>query len=179
MLQVVVLLLVVILVSTSKAQYFDKDMEPKPHLLYEPNAPDYTSAVPSLFDKLAVDPQLSTFMDVLTQVGSVMQLVNNSELQQPITIFCPVNAAFNHRTTDVARLDDFLRRHVVPSADLEPSDLKHSQTLDAMEGTIRVDYHLFSRKTTLNDIATVDTGHAIHATNGIAYKVDHTLSAKP
>ncbi|KAF7721731.1 hypothetical protein EC973_004267 [Apophysomyces ossiformis] len=153
----------------------------EPHLLYEPYAPDYRSSEVSqtLFDKLAPEPSLATFMDVLTQVDDILSLFNNTEPDKPFTVFCPVNAAFRHgmNAEMKAHLDEFLRNHIVPSGKIEPSNLQHSQQLETMlDGeTIQVKHHFFSRQTVLNKDAIVDTTHPIQAINGIAYKIDHVL----
>ncbi|KAI9271255.1 FAS1 domain-containing protein [Helicostylum pulchrum] len=152
-------------------------------LLYEPNAPDYKAAFASqsLFDKLAPDPSLSTFMDVLTQVDDIFRLLNNSDSQNgQFTVFCPVNSAFRNEL-DVytrAHLDEFLRNHVVPNNKLDPETLKRIQypLKTMLRGqTIKVKHHFFSQRTVLNDHAIVDTKHAVEAVNGIAYKIDHLL----
>ncbi|GAA5816033.1 hypothetical protein MFLAVUS_009555 [Mucor flavus] len=152
-------------------------------LLYEPNAPDYKAsfASQSLFDKLAPDPSLSTFMDVLTQVDDIFRMLNNSDNQsQQFTVFCPVNSAFRNEL-DVytrAHLDEFLRNHVVPNNKLDPETLKrvHAPLKTLLRGqTITVKHHFFSQRTVLNERAMVDTKHAVEAVNGIAYKIDHLL----
>lgn len=151
----------------------------KPQLLYEPNAPDYRfSEAQSLFDKLAVDASLSTFMDALTQVDSVLQLVNNTDIQQPFTLFCPVNSAFRGLDGDWrSHLDAILKKHVVPSVELDVEHLQRNQELQTMleSQTIQVHHHFFSRKTELDGIAAVDTDHPIQAANGIAYRVTKVL----
>lgn len=160
------------------------NMQPK--LLYEPNAPDYRSSEivrQSLFDKLAVDASLSTFMDVLTQVEDVLKMVNNSEIEQPFTLFCPVNGAFQAsmlewRADNLQDWETFLQQHLVPTAKLDVRHLKKTQQLDTMveDQPIHVKYHYFRDKTELNNgMATVDTDHPIEATNGIAYKIDAVL----
>lgn len=160
------------------------NMQPK--LLYEPNAPDYRSSEivrQSLFDKLAVDASLSTFMDVLTQVEDVLKMVNNSEIEQPFTLFCPVNGAFQAsmlewRADNLQDWEKFLQQHLVPTAKLDVRHLKKTQQLDTMveDQPIHVKYHYFRDKTELNNgMATVDTDHPIEATNGIAYKIDAVL----
>jgi uncharacterized surface protein with fasciclin (FAS1) repeats len=152
-------------------------------LLYEPNAPDYRlqSNKQSLFDKLAPDPALSTFMDVLTQQEDIFNLLNNTnENSDVFTVFCPVNSAFRNELDVHTRdhLNDFLRNHIVPNAKLDPETLRYTRSplgtmLDGQP--IRVKYHYFSRKTVLNGHATVDTAHPVQAINGIAYKIDHLL----
>ncbi|KAG0170105.1 hypothetical protein DFQ28_003845 [Apophysomyces sp. BC1034] len=155
--------------------------EDRPHLLYEPNAPDYRSSEASqtLFDKLAPEASLSTFMDVLTRVDNVLSLFNSSELDQPFTVFCPVNSAFRDgMNADMkAHLEEFLRNHIVPSGKMEPGKLQHTQQLETMLNgeVIQVKHHFFTQKTVLNDYAIVDTNHPIEAINGIAYKIDHVL----
>ncbi|KAI8071964.1 FAS1 domain-containing protein [Thamnidium elegans] len=152
-------------------------------LLYEPNAPDYKLAYASqsLFDKLAPDPSLSTFMDVLTQVDDIFRLLNNTNNQnQQFTVFCPVNSAFRNEL-DVytrAHLEEFLQNHVVPNNKIDPETLKHihSPLKTLLPGqTIKVKHHFFSQRTMLNDHAMVDTSHTVEAVNGIAYKIDHLL----
>ncbi|KAJ8653280.1 hypothetical protein O0I10_011029 [Lichtheimia ornata] len=175
--------LVLLIVSSSVLCIVD-DMQPK--LLYEPNAPDYRSSEivrQSLFDKLAVDASLSTFMDVLTQVENVLKMVNNSEIEQPFTLFCPVNGAFQAsllewRTDNLQDWEKFLQQHLVPTAKLDVRHLKKTQQLDTMvdDQPIHVKYHYFRDKTDLNNgMATVDTDHPIEAANGIAYKIDAVL----
>lgn len=155
-------------------------------LLYEPNAPDYkpTSACSSqsLFDKLAPDPSLSTFMDVLTQVEDIFQLLNNTNDKEnnSFTVFCPVNSAFRNELDVYTRehLDEFLRNHIVPTNKIDPDTLKriHSPLKTLLPGQIiKVHYHTFSQKTMLNEKAMVDTNHPVEAINGIAYKIDHLL----
>lgn len=174
----ILLLVLEFLTVTSSVMHPGSD---KPQLLYEPNAPDYRSSDiinQSLFDKLAVDPSLSTFMDVLTQVESVLQLVNNSNAEQPFTLFCPVNSAFRNLDGKSQReLETFLRNHLVPSEKLDVHRLQHTQELETMLDNvrIRVKYHLFSRRTELNGQALVDTAHPIEAVNGVAYRIDHIL----
>ncbi|KAI9028349.1 FAS1 domain-containing protein [Phycomyces nitens] len=148
-------------------------------LLYEPNAPDYrTVAQQSLFDKLAPDPSLSTFLDILTRVDDIFDMFNNTE-SEPFTVFCPVNSAFgDHANGDIrANLKYFLLNHIVPSGKLDQKDLRHTQKLNTMleDQTIRVHHHVFLRKTVLNDKATVDTADPIEAINGIAYRIDQVL----
>lgn len=152
-------------------------------LLYEPNAPDYKAsfATQTLFDKLAPDPSLSTFMNVLTQVDDIFRMLNNSDgHSQQFTVFCPVNSAFRNEL-DVytrAHLDEFLRNHVVPNNKLDPETLKriHAPLKTMLRGqTITVKHHFFSQRTVLNGRAMVDTKHAVEAVNGIAYKIDHLL----
>lgn len=154
-------------------------------LLYEPNAPDYraTSAEEpqSLFDKLAPDTTLSTFMDVLMQVDDVLQLLNDSKsTSSSFTIFCPVNAAFRNELDVYTRehLDEFLKNHVVPLHKLDEVALKKSSSLPTMlKGgePIQVEYHVLTQRVVLNEHATVDMKHAVEAVNGIAYKIDHLL----
>lgn len=155
-------------------------------LLYEPNAPDYrpTSldcSSQSLFDKLAPDPSLSTFMDVLTQVDDIFKLLNNTnEENNSVTIFCPVNSAFKNELDVYTRehLEDFLRNHIVPTSKIDPATLKriHSPLKTMLAGkTIHVEHHFFSHKTILNNHAMVDTTHYVEAINGFAYKIDHLL----
>ncbi|KAI8364708.1 uncharacterized protein BYT42DRAFT_590115 [Radiomyces spectabilis] len=156
-----------------------KETEPK--LLYEPSAPDYrSSAQPqSLFDKLAPDTSLSTFMDVLTQVDSIFALFNNSQIDQPFTVFAPTNAAFRRGMDAEAKhdLERFLRSHIVPSGVLDPEALRKADELNTMlkDETIAVKHHFLSRKTVLNGEAVVDTDQPIRAANGIAYRIDHVL----
>lgn len=153
----------------------------EPHLLYEPDAPDYKSSEvkQTLFDKLAPEVSLSTFLDVLTHVDNVFTLFNTSQVEQPFTVFCPVNSAFrNGMDAEMkAHLEEFLRNHIVPSGKMDPGSLQHSQRLGTMlKGeTIQVRHHLFTGKTTLNGAATVDMTRPIEAINGIAYKIDHVL----
>ncbi|KAI8058690.1 FAS1 domain-containing protein [Gilbertella persicaria] len=147
------------------------------HLLYELNAPDYKKAsVQSLFDKIAPDPSLSTFLDVLTGVEDIFQLINATHKQE-LTIFCPINGAFHdHVESTRENLKEFLQYHIVPSY-IEPDNLKRVDTLKTLldDETISVSYHFFSQRIVLNDLATVDTVHTIEAVNGIAYKIDHLL----
>lgn len=153
-------------------------------LLYEQNAPDYKAsfASQSLFDKLAPDPSLSTFMDVLTQEKDIFELLNNTNNQhnQQFTVFCPVNSAFRNEL-DVytrAHLEEFLKNHIVPNNKIDPEALKHvhSPLKTLLPGqTIKVKHHLLSQKTILNEHAMVDTKHSVQAVNGIAYKIDHLL----
>ncbi|CAO3689729.1 unnamed protein product [Rhizopus stolonifer] len=79
-------------------------------LFYESNAPDYraSSASQSLFDKLAPDSSLSTFMDVLTQIEDIFNLLNHTDTtnDQQFTVFCPVNNAFREE------LDIYTRSHL-------------------------------------------------------------------
>ncbi|KAI8140446.1 FAS1 domain-containing protein [Fennellomyces sp. T-0311] len=162
-----------------------KGSSDKPQLLYDPSAADYrcSEVKQSLFDKMAVDASLKTFMDVLTQVESVMKLVNNSELQQPFTIFAPINSAFSEFDGEMrSHLEQFLFNHVVPSDKLTVQQLQKTQRLDTMldDESIQVKYHFFSGKTELNEVATVDTSRPIKAINGIAYPIDKLLRpAKP
>lgn len=152
-------------------------------LLHEPNAPDYRSqsTKQSLFDKLAPDPSLSTFMDVLTQQEDIFKLLNNTnENADVFTVFCPVNAAFRNELDVYTRdhLNDFLRNHIVPNANLDPKTLASTRKpLDTLLGgeQIHVKYRYFSQKVVLNNHATVDTAHPVNAINGIAYKIDHLL----
>jgi uncharacterized surface protein with fasciclin (FAS1) repeats len=152
-------------------------------LLYEPNTPDYRlqSNKQSLFDKLAPDPSLSTFMDVLTQQEDIFHLLNSTDDNNNVlTVFCPVNSAFRNELDVYTRdhLNDFLRNHIVPNAKLDPEMLRSTRKpLDTLlQGQqIQVRYHYFSRKLVLNNHATVDTAHSVQAINGIAYKIDHLL----
>lgn len=152
-------------------------------LLYEPDAPDYKagSTSQSLFDKLAPDPSLSTFMDVLTQVDDIFNMINHTDndSNQVFTVFCPVNTAFRNELDIYTRnhLQDFLRNHIVPNSKVDPDMLAKTNELNTLlEGqTITVKHHFFSQKTVLNDHALVDTSHAVEAINGIAYKIDHLL----
>ncbi|KAI9488838.1 FAS1 domain-containing protein [Zychaea mexicana] len=167
-----------------------------PQLLYNPNAPDYRcpEIQQSLFDKLAVDASLSTFMSALTQVESVLKLVNDSQLDPPFTVFAPINSAFtefNDNDGDDrmhSNLEAFLRNHMVPSQKLSVEQLQRTQTLDTMlddkddetKTTIQVKYHFFSHRVELNGVAEVDTDHPIMADNGVAYKINKLLRpAKP
>ncbi|KAL0097835.1 FAS1 domain-containing protein [Phycomyces blakesleeanus] len=148
-------------------------------LLYEPNAPDYrTVAQQSLFDKLAPDPSLSTFLDILTRVDDIFDIFNDTQ-SAPFTVFCPVNSAFgDHADADIrANLKSFLRNHIVPTGKLDSKSLQHTQKLNTMleDQTIQVHHHVFLRKTVLNDRATVDTVDPIEAANGIAYRIDEVL----
>ncbi|KAL9550342.1 hypothetical protein MBANPS3_004770 [Mucor bainieri] len=140
-------------------------MSQQQHLLYEPNAPDYRASCSqqSLFDKLAPDPALSTFMDVLTQVDDIFKLLNNTDNAQDnqFTVFCPVNSAFRNEL-DVKIDADTLKRLHSPLQTMLPGE------------TIKVKYHFFSKRIMLNDHAMVDT-NAIEAINGIAYKINHLL----
>ncbi|KAG2223544.1 hypothetical protein INT45_000864 [Circinella minor] len=155
----------------------------EPQLLYEPNAPDYRCPEQSLFDKLAVDVSLSTFMSVLTQVESVLKLVNNSQVEEPFTIFAPINQAFanemtifTHQDMEV-QLEPFLKNHVVTKK-LPVKQLEKTQELKTLlkdETTIQVKYHFLSQRVELNDLAEVDTDHPIIANNGIAYKINKLL----
>ncbi|KAI7853047.1 FAS1 domain-containing protein [Circinella umbellata] len=157
----------------------------EPQLLYEPNAPDYRcpEAQQSLFDKLAVDVSLSTFMSVLTQVESVLKMVNNSQVEEPFTIFAPINQAFaneltifTHQDMEV-QLEPFLKNHVVTKK-LTVKQLEKTQELKTLledETTIQVKYHFLSQRVELNDLAEVDTDHPIIANNGIAYKINKLL----
>ncbi|KAI8367080.1 FAS1 domain-containing protein [Blakeslea trispora] len=147
----------------------------KANLLYEPSAPSYSS-VQSLFDKIAPDPSLSTFLDVLTGEEDIFELLNSTH-SQPLTIFCPVNQAFHdHAKSTRANLREFLQYHIVP-IHVSPDKLKSADTLKTLfsDKTIRVHYYFFSQRIMLNNIATVDTGNAIEAINGIAYKIDQLL----
>ncbi|KAL9559186.1 hypothetical protein PS6_000897 [Mucor atramentarius] len=158
-------------------------MSQQQHLLYEPNAPDYRASCSqqSLFDKLAPDPALSTFMDVLTQVDDIFKLLNNTDNTQDnqFTVFCPVNSAFRNELDVYTRdhLDAFLRNHIIPNSKIDADTLKrlHSPLQTMLPGeTIKVKYHFFSKRIMLNDHAMVDT-NAIEAINGIAYKINHLL----
>lgn len=170
-------------------------------LLYEANAPDYKPSFPldphhqtankqqytpqqSLFDKIAPDPTLSTFMDVLTQNEDIFQLLNDSSTQgreTVYTVFCPVNTAFRNDLDIYTRehLKEFLMNHIVPMDKiLDPKTLQHTtKPLKTMlKGQeIQVSHHFFSKKTLLNDHAVVDITHYVQAVNGIAYKIDHLL----
>jgi uncharacterized surface protein with fasciclin (FAS1) repeats len=159
-------------------------------LLYEPNAPDYkpnpTCSIDnpqSLFDKLAPDPALSTFMDVLTQMDDIFQLLNDTTTPSDTvyTVFCPVNSAFRNELDVYTRehLKEFLMNHIVPSNKIiDPESLKRiKQPLKTLlpGQTIQVSHHFFSKRTLLNDHAMVDTDHYVQAVNGIAYKIDHLL----
>lgn len=152
-------------------------------LLYEPNAPDYksNSASQSLFDKLAPDPSLSTFMDVLTQVEDVFNLMNhtNDDNSQLYTVFCPVNSAFRNELDIYTRshLDDFLRNHIVPNIKIDSDSLAQTDSLHTLfpGQLIPVRYDSSSQKIILNEHTVVDTSHPIEAINGIAYKIDHLL----
>lgn len=153
-------------------------------LLYEPNAPDYRPAsldcsTQSLFDKLAPDAYLSTFMDVLTQVDDIFKLLNNTDEQNTVlTIFCPVNSAFKNELDVYTRdhLEEFLRNHIVMSK-IDPDSLKriHSPLKTLSGSPLLVKHRFFSHKTILNDHALVDTDHYVEAINGFAYKIDHLL----
>ncbi|KAK4515387.1 uncharacterized protein ATC70_010332 [Mucor velutinosus] len=158
-------------------------MSQQQRLLYEPNAPDYRASCfqQSLFDKLAPDPALSTFMDVLTQVDDIFKLLNNTDNAQDnqFTVFCPVNSAFQNELDVYTRdhLDDFLRNHIIPNSKIDADTLKrlHSPLQTMLPGeTIKVKYYFFSKRIVLNDHAIVDTD-AIEAINGIAYKINHLL----
>ncbi|KAG1593045.1 hypothetical protein G6F47_009237 [Rhizopus delemar] len=127
-------------------------------LLYEPNAPDYksNSASQSLFDKLAPDPSLSTFMDVLTQVEDVFNLMNhtNDDNSQLYTVFCPVNSAFRNELDIYTRshLDDFLRNHIVPNIKIDSDSLTQTDSLHTLfpGQSIPVRYDSSSQKIILN-----------------------------
>ncbi|CAO3638709.1 unnamed protein product [Mucor hiemalis] len=154
-------------------------------LLYEPDAPDYKPSSPScasqsLFDKLAPDPSLSTFMDVLTQVEDIFALLNSTEEDTSFTVFCPVNSAFRNELNVYTRehLEEFLRNHIVPTNKIDPDTLKRlrSPLKTLLPGqTIEVTHHFLSHKTMLNNHAMVDTLHPVEAASGIAYKIDHLL----
>ncbi|KAI9477823.1 MAG: FAS1 domain-containing protein [Benjaminiella poitrasii] len=154
-------------------------------LLYEP---DYRTQAnqQSLFDKLAPDPALSTFMDALTQVDDILQLLNSTERNhEEYTVFCPINSAFFNRSLWRAYggpddLDAFLRKHIVPRQKLSPSDLskaRQQQFPTLLDGqTIQVRYHIWSQRVVLNEHAqVVNLKHPVEAINGIAYKIDHLL----
>ncbi|KAI9258155.1 hypothetical protein BDA99DRAFT_539167 [Phascolomyces articulosus] len=169
--------------STKQKSFFSSKHH-EPQLLYEPNAPDYRcpEIQQSLFDKLAVDASLSTYMSVLTHVESVLTMVNNSQIEHPFTMFVPINAAFANEfmTTDQdmeSRLETFLKNHIVPQEKLSVQQLQKTQTLNTLlqDETIQVKYHFFSRRVELNGIAEVDTDHPISANNGIAYKINKLL----
>ncbi|KAI7866576.1 FAS1 domain-containing protein [Spinellus fusiger] len=145
------------------------------HLLYEPNAPDYRTDTPqSLFDRLAPETSLSTFLDVLTQVEELFPMFN-STYTPPFTVFCPVNSAFTH-TYSRDRFKDFLRQHIVPSEKLKSSSLQHSQQLETLlpDHPLYLHHHLFTGKVEINGKAIVDLV-PIEAVNGIAYRIDHIL----
>lgn len=154
-------------------------------LLYEPDAPDYrptssSCASQSLFDKLAPDPSLSTFMDVLTQIEDILGLLNSTEGESSFTVFCPVNSAFRNELDVYTRehLEDFLKNHIVPTNKIDPDTLKRvrSPLKTLLPGqSIKVTHHFLSHRTMLNNHAMVDTVHPIEAANGIAYKIDHLL----
>ncbi|CAO3699745.1 unnamed protein product [Rhizopus stolonifer] len=152
-------------------------------LLYEPNAPDYksNSASQSLFDKIAPDPSLSTFMDVLTQSSDIFNLLNHTDTDQNIlfTVFCPVNSAFRNELDVYTRnhLIDFLKNHIVPNNKMDPDTLAEMDSFGTLlDGQkISVKYHMITKRIVLNDKAEVDTDHSVEAINGIAYKIDHLL----
>lgn len=152
-------------------------------LLYEPSAIDYksNSEGQSLFDKLAPDPSLSTFMDALTQVEDIFNLLNHTDTDnnQVYTVFCPVNSAFKKELDVYTRshLEAFLRNHIVPNVKLDPNSLNKAHSLDTLlpGQSISVKYHFFSKRTVLNKNANVDINHPVEAINGIAYKIDHLL----
>ncbi|KAI7897726.1 FAS1 domain-containing protein [Cokeromyces recurvatus] len=149
--------------------------------LYESMSSSYlqTSQRQSLFDKLAPDPALSTFMDVLTQVDDVLQLINSTHDKTLYTIFCPINSAFQEFRLLYGHdnLDEFLRNHIVPHERLLPSELPSRHVLPTLldHQTIQVKYHYLSHKVVLNGHAQVDMKHVVEATNGIAYKINHLL----
>ncbi|OBZ81797.1 hypothetical protein A0J61_10154 [Choanephora cucurbitarum] len=133
-------------------------------------------SVQSLFDRIAPDPSLSTFLDVLTGEEDMFQMLNSTR-SQSLTIFCPVNQAFHDHTEPTrANLREFLQYHIVPDY-LSPDKLKSMDRLKTLfrDETIRVHYYFFRQKIMLNEMATVDTGHAVEAINGIAYKIDQLL----
>ncbi|KAI9312018.1 hypothetical protein BX666DRAFT_1866799 [Dichotomocladium elegans] len=155
-----------------------------PQLLYEPNAPDYRSSEvkrQTLFDKLAADVSLSTFMDILLQVESVLQVVNGSSTAlEPFTLFCPVNAAFRQSdafdaSAEMAEWEAFLRKHLVPFRRLNGQELKHPQQLDALLGTINVTNDKDDRPLLNHRARVIRIGHPIDAPNGIAYRIDAAL----
>ncbi|KAG1450159.1 hypothetical protein G6F56_008425 [Rhizopus delemar] len=149
-------------------------------LFYEPSVPDYraSSVNQSLFDKLAPDSSLSTFMDVLTQIEDIFNLLNHTDItnDQQFTVFCPVNNAFREELDIYTRshLRDFLRNHIVLGK-LDPEALAKTHSVDTLlpGQTISIKYHFFSKKTILNGHAVVDTN--VEAVNGIAYKINHLL----
>ncbi|KAI8326927.1 hypothetical protein EDC96DRAFT_533408 [Choanephora cucurbitarum] len=122
------------------------------------------NSVQSLFDRIAPDPSLSTFLDVLTGEEDMFQMLNSTH-SQSLTIFCPVNQAFHDHTATRANLREFLQYHI---------SMDTLKTLFRDE-TIRVHYYFFRQKIMLNEMATVDTGHVVEAINGIAYKIDQLL----
>jgi uncharacterized surface protein with fasciclin (FAS1) repeats len=155
-------------------------------LLYEPNAPDYriTSDSPfssnrqSLFDRLAPDAALSTFMDVLTQVDDIFRLFNATTSQNTFTVFCPVNTAFKSEEFKVYvrdNLETFLKNHIVPSVKLNVDSLKKTHELDTMLPGQKVRVHHHFGHIVLNGDATVDVRHPVEAVNGMAYKIDRLL----
>ena len=173
----------ILLILLTLGVVMSQQQQQQQHLLYEPNAPDYKTACSqqSLFDKLAPDPALSTFMDVLTQVDDIFQLINNTDntKDNQFTVFCPVNSAFRNELDVYTRghLDEFLRNHIIPNNKIDAETLKrlHSPLQTMLKGeTIKVKYHYFSKRIILNDQAIVDT-NAIEAVNGIAYKINHLL----
>ncbi|KAI9255474.1 FAS1 domain-containing protein [Sporodiniella umbellata] len=150
-------------------------------LLYEESEPNYQARVSSvsLFDRLAPDASLSTFMDVLTQVEDIFDLLNHtdSESRQQITVFCPVNQAFRQEMDIQAKKDlaAFLKNHVVWGK-LDPKALTHVRSVDSLlpGQKIQIKHHFFSQRTVLNGHAVIQ-GQPVEAINGIAYKINHLL----
>ncbi|KAG0741338.1 hypothetical protein G6F57_008494 [Rhizopus arrhizus] len=132
-------------------------------------------------NQLAPDPSLSTFMDALTQVEDIFNLLNHTDTDnnQVYTVFCPVNSAFKKELDLYTRshLGAFLRNHIVPNVKLDPNSLNKAHSLDTLlpGQSISVRYHFLSKRTVLNKNANVDINHSVEAINGIAYKIDHLL----
>ncbi|KAI8967256.1 hypothetical protein BDF20DRAFT_901494 [Mycotypha africana] len=166
-------------------------------LLYEPNAPDYKTQrmAQSLFDKLAPDPSLSTFMDVLTQVDDIFRLVNHSSSDHAphdgpavITMFVPTNAAFRYgrqqgsspmpfMSGHPSDWEAFLKYHIVPYAIETVAKDQQVSTLLGKDEKIDIHYHAWSRRVDLNHgtANVIDHRHPVRAINGVAFKIDRLL----
>ncbi|KAI8981021.1 FAS1 domain-containing protein [Pilobolus umbonatus] len=158
--------IILLLTSVCMAQQYSFDVH------------DYQQGPQSLFDKIAPDTSLSTFMDILTRETDIFHLFNNTD-SVPFTVFCPTNAAFKSELTAYTRehLHEFIQYHIVPTQKMDSHVLKKSHSLKTLldNKTIQVKRNIITGRITLNDHAVVNVAHPIEAINGIAYKIDHLL----
>ncbi|KAI9283393.1 FAS1 domain-containing protein [Sporodiniella umbellata] len=163
-----ILLPLLVFLSSSMAQ----------KLLYEPNAPDYRSnrESQSLFDRLAPDPSLSTFIDVLNQSEDFFNLFNQSGPEAvAFTVFCPINSAFRKELDVDTRKDliSFLKYHIVPNQKLDKEALARTTTLNTFLNGQSIQVQSADGQVLLAQ--NVHLGQSIETAYAIAYKIDHLL----